>query len=329
MQNGITRRAATIGAMSAASLLTNRQAGAQAATGAPHLTFNAYIRDAVDELANKRSNGGYDMRRNFTQDLLYGGGTIKSSRPLIKNPGPNPSMCVAAVAEVIIEAINIYHRDAATREPDQKPAPVYEMLRIGMWTGGTRLALRPYIWRYKEVYSPGAAYALELFGIGRQKAFSDLNPGDVVNINRANGTGHCVIFMNYLDARRESVSAYSNDVVGFRYFSAQGNGRPDGGFGYRYAFFSGKAPRPRRRDDDEFIMPLTTNQVLLNAGEMLHPRSWRVDQAIATLRSNVTRSLEDEAVTRGLDPSAFVPQELERELTEDPNVYIDGSEGAS
>jgi hypothetical protein len=315
--------------MSTTGLLMNRQAEAQAATGTPRLTFNAYIRDAVDKLANERSNGGYDIRRNFTQDIPYGEGTIKSTRPLINTPGPNPSMCVAAVAEVIIEAINIYHRDAAAREPDQKPAPVYEMLRIGMWTGGTRLALRPYIWRYKEVYSPGAAYALELFGVGRQKDFSELNSGDVVNINRSNGTGHCVIFMNYLNARRESVSAYSDAVVGFRYFSAQGKGRPDGGFGYRYAFFNGKAPRPRGRDDDEFIMPQTTNQVLLNVGEMLHPRSWRVDQALATLRSNVTRGLEDDAVTRGLDPGAFVPQELERELTEDPNVYIDGSEGAS
>lgn len=294
--------------------------------------FNEFIVRAVREVVALRQGGGYDIRRAFTQDLSYGpSGTVPSSQPPIRVPGPNPTMCVAAVSEVIIEAINLYVASGAENGlPAEKS--VYSMLPVRSWRSGNLRSIKSHIFMFQEADSQGTADALETFGIGKMRDFPSLKPGDFVNFNRTR-TGHAVVFMGFLNAARQEVP-FSKDVVGFRYFSAQGQGRPDGGMGYRNGWFAGKCPSPRTSQDDCDIRAayevgadgsVRQNQSLLNCGRMYHPSVWRTAEAQEALRAKTRGIYQSEAQTRGIDPDTYAEQKLDDELQAVPERYQDGS----
>ncbi|MBP0447839.1 hypothetical protein J8J14_24170 [Roseomonas sp. SSH11] len=296
--------------------------------------FNEVIVRAVREVAAPRQGGGYDIRRAFTQDLSYGpSGTVPSSQPPVRVPGPNPTMCVAAVAEVIIEALNLYVKSGAENGlPPEKS--VYSMLPVRNWRNGSLRSIRSHIFMYQGADSQGTADALETFGIGKMRDFPSLKPGDFINFNRTR-TGHAVVFMGFLDASRQEVP-FSKNVMGFRYFSAQGQGRPDGGMGYRDGWFAGQCPSPRTRHDDCDIRAayevaangrVRQNQSLLNCGRMHHPSAWQTEKAQEALRTKTRGIYQGEAVTRGISPDLFAEQKLDEELEALPERYQDGTLG--
>lgn len=213
------------------------------------------ILHAIEMLARERAGGGYNIGKRFTGDLQYGRECCLRASPPPNPRGPRPTMCVAAVVEVIIEALNNYRSSGG--------ADFNRDLPLSRWNGNTRTHVIPNIFQYAGADSAGTAFGLERLGLGRQVAFQYLQPGDFINFNRRatpprRPTGHAVIFMGFL--RRGSttpVTTFSGDVVGFRYFSAQGEGRSDGGFGYRNAYFIHQCPSPRGRDDDCNIVGLT------------------------------------------------------------------------
>jgi hypothetical protein len=252
--------------------------------------FNDYILAAVEKIAAERGNQGY-ANSAFTRDLsLVGRGTVPAGR------SAPMTMCVAAQLEVIIEALNIY----AEEHPDLTAARaerVHSYLPLAAWTSLRPMQLRGQLWLVKEtvdlaeelnapdIRSRGAADALAHFGMGEVIAFNQLQPGDMLNLNRVSGGGHGVIFMGHIDARGEPLAHFSDAVAGFRYFSAQGE-PTDGGFGFRRAFFSidreGNCPEsaPARgvgeRRDCGVIR--STSQRLLHTGRMLHPEHWSAAQ---------------------------------------------------
>lgn len=187
--------------------------------------------------------------------------------------------------------------------------------------------------------SKGTAYALEKFGIGRQKTFDQLLPGDFINLNRTYPRpGHAVVFMGFINSGHSGQAAeFSSSTIGFKYFSAQGQNRPDGGFGYRDAYFEGHCPTPRGKNDDCNVIKAfqvvddklgRQNQTLLNSGELLPPSSWRVKEARAILEKSIARSLEagQPELVRSVGIDEAVKRQLESELAEDPAEYIDGSD---
>jgi len=198
--------------------------------------FNKYILEAIDYIAANRSGLGYDIHSYFTRTLDYGGtGSIPANHP-------PKTMCVAAVCEIIIEALIIWqksHADA-TGQPDKTP---FRQLPVKSWTGGSRADIRAHIFMYDSVKCRGTANALARFGVGKETAFDQLQPGDFVNFNRSK-SGHSAVFLGYIDRGYDDVP-YSAEVVGFRYFSAQGQAAsaPNHGFGYRWGFFGNVAPR--------------------------------------------------------------------------------------
>jgi hypothetical protein len=253
----------------------------QAAQAAPvaQQRFNTYILQAVTEIAAQRANLGYDINSYFTRNLDYGGtGSIPANHP-------PKTMCVAAVCEVIVEALNIWqksHNDNSG-QPDKTP---FLQLPLKSWTGGSRSAIRAHIFQYAGLNCRGTAQALARFGVGAETSFDQLQPGDFVNFNRTS-SGHSVVFLSYIDKHYNDVP-YSPDVAGFRYFSAQGqsSSAPDHGFGYRWGFFgSAPLPAPPGKIPDSGIQR-SDSLALLDCGYMADPSAWNVANAVAQLRAN-------------------------------------------
>jgi hypothetical protein len=241
--------------------------------------FNTYILKAVDEIAATRANLGYDINSYFTRNLDYGGtGTIPANHP-------PKTMCVAAVCEVIVEALNLWQKDHTDSSGQPAKTPFLQ-LPVKSWTGGSRSDIRAHIFQYTGLNCRGTAQALARFGIGAETGFDQLQPGDFVNFNRTR-SGHSVVFLGYIDRNYNDV-AYSPDVAGFKYFSAQGEAlsAPDHGFGYRWGFFGNPAPpAPPGKISDSGIQK-STSIAMLDCGFMFDPASWNVTNAIAQLKAD-------------------------------------------
>ena len=230
----------------------------------PANVFNDYILKAVTMIASSRAGLGYDLHSYFTRDLDYGPNNPKA----IKANHPPLTMCVAAVTEVMIEALNIYHGETNDKTPFQK-------LAVTSWKRGSMNDIRAHIFQYDGAHCNGTAHALQRFGIGAQLPFENLMPGDFLTMNRTNGSGHTAVFLGYIDGNYGDLPAYSNAVKGFKYFSAQGK-RVGGGFGYRWAFFSPTCPAETAGKRRDCGIVRSASQKMLNTGCMLHPASWNV-----------------------------------------------------
>lgn len=280
--------------------------------------FNSYILKAIDSLNRSYSRGGYDISQAFTHDIVYGSSIIRKTSG---NSAPAPSMCVAGVAEIIITAINIYANE--TRD-----VSVYTTVPSSLWTRGNQLSLRANIFMFAGTGSRGTAHTLSRFGMGRELGFDALKPGDFINLNRParNGrraSGHSVVFLGFLDGSGNDLPS-SVGAEGFKYFSVQGSGRPDAGFGYRWAFFGNVCPSLSGGRVRDCGVLRSRNPIFLNAGRMNRPSAWRVEPSIRALRNQGIRSIM--AVDTTVSRAAAI-QELETELPDTINPALDGVEG--
>ena len=233
--------------------------------------FDRYIGLAVEKLVAERAKKGYDLSRYFTQDLKYG------SECCIKSNAPPLTMCVAAVSEIIIESLNLYWSETSDASP-------FSSLPIRSWRGSTRNDIRPHIFMYDNMGSTGTGSALRRFGIGEELKFEELKTFNFVNFDRSNGTGHAAVFLGYLSAAGDLLDSYSADVAGFKYFSAQGKGRPDAGFWYRWAYFS-DASCPAAMAEKPRDCGILRSSV--KAGAMWLPAHWQT----GTKPRNLSRDL--------------------------------------
>lgn len=245
--------------------------------------FNKCVLDSVDMIARTRSGLGY-MDAAFTRDLDYGPVTA-----VVKASHKPKTMCVAAVSEVLIEALNFYYQQTH----DQKP---FNDLGYFHWNHMTALDIREYMWENSGSHSAGDAF--QKFGIGKKLDFPELEPGDFLSFDRLNGGGHSVIFLAYLDKNFNDVASYGSNVVGFRYFSSQGSYTP--GFAYRWAFFAGNAganicarsnPHPDKPVDC-FRGGVDRRSVVNRGGRLSNPAQWHVAIASQQLRASLVATLQ-------------------------------------
>lgn len=262
----------------------------------PQDGFNQYILDAVKKLNKEHSKKGYNIKKSYTHDMEYAGGTIRAS-------STKETMCVAAVAEVIITALNLYS-DA------EKQKGAFSFLPIESWTKFRPKDLRSHIWVDHHLDSFGTADALVTFGIGKRVKFSELAPGSFINLNRdrhdrpgkpdEKPSGHAVIFLSYVDEKGGDLSSYSERVKGFRYFSAQGSGA-GAGLGYRVAFFRTQnyfCPTVSVGIKTDCGVIFSRSQKMLNAGYMLHPTKWNAATRDENL-GEIARGLYAQTRSRG------------------------------
>jgi hypothetical protein len=228
--------------------------------------FNNYIMKAIDQLEKSQYiRKGYDIHLAYTHKIPYDGGFINPS-------GPPKTMCVAAVAEIIITAINTY----VAETNDQSP---YSYLPPAEWNSMRPIDIRSHIWVDPRLDSYGTADALVTFGIGKRAKFGELTPGSFINLNRTNKTGHAVVFIAYLDEHGKELTGNPNldSIAGFKYYSAQN--RNTHGLGYGYAFFSNKNGRSYCPALEGGLSPdcgvqYSISQKLLNTGYMTPPKLW-------------------------------------------------------
>lgn len=239
--------------------------------------MNAYVIRAVKVLAEGYSGRGYDLSA-YTHDLKYGTATIPAGR---KAPS---TMCVAAVAEVIIVALNLYMEETHDYSPQM-------YLPVEGWSRLRPRDFRSHIWVDHHLQSYGTADAMSTFGVGRHLPFNNLQAGSFINLNRSHGGGHAVVFLAYIDKKGTELPAYSSQVAGFKYFSSQGRiGAPGSGFGFKYGFFNvnGKPYCPALPDGKRVDCGIiySFSQKYLNTGYMLVPSKWEApyrDQSLQQL----------------------------------------------
>lgn len=313
--------------------------------------MNSYVLKAVANLAQERATGGYRLSAWYTKKLDYTQPAEIPQGPATRPEGDEKAtMCVAAVAESIIEAIKLYGSDrmdtAVTRN-------MFEQLPATSWSRGNLYSILPYIFMRGQsinilrrgardtphikgiiAYTRGTGDALALWRIGEELSFSGLKPGDFINFNRTKGSGHAGVFLNYIGADNRYTTRYLPDVIGFEYFSAQGGGnpqkgippKPDAGLGYRDAYFGmytghgvSSARGVTHPSDRTVIGPAVGDIRLLNGGRLWMPASWKVPDALRDIQARVSRN-----TTRG--GQAAVNRALQEENSVDV-INFEGVEG--
>ncbi len=306
-------------------------------------SFNEYLLKSVDKIYNERKRGGYSLGAAYSQDLSYGPGLVLATPDRDADPpqARRRTMCVAAMAEIIIEAINLY----AQENGDDA---VYDSLPASTWNRSNLQSLKPYLFmqqderdvfgyragdvpsakvkskndpnRLETVYalSRGSGHALSLFGVGEELPFSKLKPGDFVNFNRTK-TGHAAMFVSYIDKDNRYTTTYSDSVIGFKYFSAQGKGKPDAGFEYRDAYFgAGRSPTAGAIVADTGVRK-SQDLLVLNGGRMWAPPHWAVAKALTEIR----RKISDRSGRPQNTRAAYVNQIVELDM---PASFVDFSD---
>jgi len=224
--------------------------------------FNDYVLKAVAQLNQKYGLLGYNIRKQFTHEIpFHKGGTLRPT-------GGGQTMCVAGILEVILTAFDIYAKETGNYSH-------YDFLPFSSWSTLKPGSIKASIWVNPKLKSSGTGDALANFGIGERVKFRDLEPGGFININRTTRTGHAVVFLSFIDIKGRELPRYSAEVAGFKYFGAQGRSiKGQGGFDYRYAFFSKRGcPKvPFKRDCNVIF---SDDPRLLNVGQLLAPQEWK------------------------------------------------------
>ena len=245
------------------------------------IDFNYYIIKAINEIYPKYKMGGYNINRYYIHDIEYNNDLLKGNNSI--NSPPSETMCVATMLEVITTAIEIYSKETGDKKVFSKEtgAP------IQFWQGVKKTNIKPYIYVMDGVRSTGTGYALEKFGMGRQIKFEYLKEGDFINFSRTTESGHAVDFLGYLDKNGKILKNYSDKVVGFKYFSAQGKGKYDAGLGFRNAYFSGNC---NSSTDSVLNDCKIFRNAYLYSGRMYSPQNWKINAAITNIQYEILES---------------------------------------
>jgi Tfp pilus assembly protein PilX len=128
----------------------------EATASRPAAVFNEYVLKAVAKIASDRAGKGYDLQSYFTRNLSYGPdnpGAIKANHPPL-------TMCVAAVTEIMIEALNLYCDETHDKTPFQK-------LPVASWKRGSMKDIRAHIFQYAGTNCHGTPMRCSASGSAR------------------------------------------------------------------------------------------------------------------------------------------------------------------
>ncbi|MBN2695677.1 thrombospondin type 3 repeat-containing protein [bacterium] len=197
------------------------------------ILFNDYIMEAIHLTDFRYRLLGYDSDW-LTHDKTYGDQNYNDSSHYgsITRLKTNRTMCVAAVWEIMLTAMELYIEDTGDYS-------VYNYLTLSSWKTQSQPNIKGHIW-VNHSYSHGSADAVSNFGMGEHRMFWELTPGSLLGITRSTGTGHAVVFVAFIDKWGFEYDIYdeSREIIGFKYYSSQGGyDEGNGGMDYRYAIF--------------------------------------------------------------------------------------------
>lgn len=262
----------------------------------PPKLFNEYILKSVDFLYNNYKQLGYDINSAYTHDIPFG------QYGLIKGSKSHKTMCVAAIQEIIHEAMNLYAKAS-------NDYSIFDFLPKRSWEGYTVNDVHAHIWVNPDFNSYGTPDALRNFGMGEICRFEDLRPGGFIGFNRADGMGHAVVFLGFIDVDGNVQPEYNDKVAGFKMFSSQGKSpETPSGLDFRYVLF-----HPRVQPGYDFTTKrmwypsaiLSPNQKYLNCGHMWHPSRWN-----KSIRPGISRLAAFVGPRTKFDSSYFDSSEL-------------------
>jgi hypothetical protein len=193
---------------------------------APEETADTYLNDYVLSIIDTYEiglypyllNNDYQNYNGVTTTLYYQDRILARAHP----SGNRASHCVGLTFEVFVRAMRERNR-ALGISPDDFNGMTFDDLFDFMLTW--------YVANGPKTIS-NIAVAVEKYGIGRRIAsLEDARPGDFLNYSRENGTGHTVVFIEWL---REN-----NRIIGLKYWSTQGS---TNGINYNKSYFNVTKP---------------------------------------------------------------------------------------
>jgi hypothetical protein len=214
--------------------------------------FGEYVQQDIDELEQRKATdvSGYLMKDLYgkytgvTQTLWYKATSYmwnECAKDEVVTFGDGSQYKPYGLSYCSGLTLEIWHRAMKKRDAELGIAEASEN-----WNGiGTRgIFIIKKLWnviviRYSDTgqvvsSTPCPATALSLSGLGRiitlgdANKFEDVRPYDFCDISRSTGSGHSVVFINWV---RDS----SDKITGFRYYSSQGSTK---GQGYATEYFS-------------------------------------------------------------------------------------------
>ena len=183
--------------------------------------LNSYVLDVIKTYSIGEGNYPYLLNNDYanyngvTRTLAYQGKTLLKAHP----SGNKASHCVGITFEVFFRAMQERNR--------QLGIPVDDFNGMN-WDELFDFVLNWYVASGSKKTN-NIVLAVEKYGIGRAiNRLEDVQPGDFIDFNRENGTGHTVIFINW-------IKNAGGNIIGLRYWSSQGS---TGGISYNEEYFN-------------------------------------------------------------------------------------------
>lgn len=182
--------------------------------------LNNYVLDAIKTYPIGEISYPYLLNNDYadyngvTKNLSYQGKVLLKAHP----SGNRASHCMGITFEVFFRAMQARNGKLGICPDDFN----------GMnWDNLFDMALNWFVASgYKKTNN--IVIAVEAYGIGRGiKHLEDVRAGDFIDFNRVNGTGHTVVFIDWIKQ--------ADRIVGLRYWSSQGS---TGGINYNEEYFS-------------------------------------------------------------------------------------------
>ena len=180
------------------------------------IDVNAYVLDILHEYPRDGTHPykWVDTYDGVTRDLFY-----KSERIARANPdGSKSCYCCGLTYEVFFRAVEQLNADLRTGED------------LNNLTPGDMRYLK-YLWFVQSTWGDGPGVGMEFYGLGDKITdWDEVRPGDFVQLWRTSGSGHSVIFIDW-------VRDINGEPMGIYYWSTQGS---TNGINFNTEYFSGK-----------------------------------------------------------------------------------------
>lgn len=180
-----------------------------------NMSFNDYILNVIEDYER---DGTYpyswvNSYKGVSRDLYYNGTKIANANP----DSSHSTFCCGLTFEVYFRTIMQYNKDHGYPENINNMSADDFNRFISLWF-------------VQEAKGDGPGIALEAYGLGdRIMEMSDVKKGDFVQIWRTSGSGHSVIFINW-------VINDEGDTTGMKYWSTQPGTQ---GVNYNTEYFAG------------------------------------------------------------------------------------------
>ncbi|MDO9535898.1 MAG: hypothetical protein Q7J85_11355 [Bacillota bacterium] len=182
--------------------------------------LNQYVLDIIKTYQIGKGSYPYLLNNDYlnyngvTSTLSYKGKVLLRAHP----SGSRASHCVGITFEVFFKAMQERNRQLGISPENFNGMSWDNLFDLGLYwfvASGSKS-------------TNNIVLAVEKYGIGKGiHRLEDARPGDFIDFNRVNGTGHTVVFLNWIkDGDR---------IIGFRYWSSQGS---TGGINYNEEYFN-------------------------------------------------------------------------------------------